>query len=192
MEAITKYRNGKIYKITSPQTDKIYIGSTCANLKYRLSAHNTEYKNGTTITAKDILQFDDHKIELIEDYPCNEKYDLHLRERYHIEQNKDVVVNKMIPTKTRQEYRKEYHEKNKQKLNEQSKQYHEANKDKINERQRNTYYEKQDDRLAYATTYREQNKDKMNAAKRERIVCPTCGTEMSKNSLARHNKRKHQ
>ena len=39
------YSNGKIYKITSNQTDKIYIGSTILSLEKRLVGHKTECKS---------------------------------------------------------------------------------------------------------------------------------------------------
>ena len=38
------YQNGKIYKIVSNQTDKIYIGSTaCPRLCTRLAQHKSNY-----------------------------------------------------------------------------------------------------------------------------------------------------
>jgi hypothetical protein len=34
-----------IYKITSPNTDKVYIGSTVRELKYRMSQHMSNFNN---------------------------------------------------------------------------------------------------------------------------------------------------
>ena len=39
-----EYSNSKIYKITSPSTEKIYIGSTTQSLSYRLQNHIKIYK----------------------------------------------------------------------------------------------------------------------------------------------------
>lgn len=79
------YQNGKIYKITSSQTDLIYIGSTVEKLNLRFAHHKHQFKkniNGTK--SKEILKYDDAKIELIESYPCNSKEDLFKREREYI------------------------------------------------------------------------------------------------------------
>ena len=43
----------------------------------------------------------DYAIVLIENYPCNNKEELHRRERYHIESNE--CINKRIPTRTPKE-----------------------------------------------------------------------------------------
>ena len=40
-----EFLQGKIYKITSTLTDKIYIGSTCKDLKERLKDHKANYIN---------------------------------------------------------------------------------------------------------------------------------------------------
>lgn len=37
------YQKSKIYKITSSQTDKIYIGSTIKTLSVRFAKHKTDY-----------------------------------------------------------------------------------------------------------------------------------------------------
>ena len=115
------YQNGKIYKIHSYQTDKIYIGSTTQPLCKRFTNHKTDLKKNTTVTSKEILKYDDVMITLIETYQCNDKNELEKRERYHIENNN--CVNKQIPTRTGKEYR----DSNKDML----KQYRLDNQDKI-------------------------------------------------------------
>jgi hypothetical protein len=155
-----KYQLGKIYKLTSEHTNKIYIGSTCEKLlSRRLSKHNTGYngwKNGTyTYTTSFVLfELGLVQITLLEDYPCNTKEELISRERHWIELHLDILVNKNIPTRKSLEYRqinkekinqrsKEYqkanYEANKDKISEQRKQYYEANKDKIKEQKRQSY-----------------------------------------------------
>ena len=59
----------KIYKLTSEQTPKVYIGSTKLNLNTRFILHKTKYKNKVKyITANEILQYDDCKIELVKPF----------------------------------------------------------------------------------------------------------------------------
>jgi hypothetical protein len=147
MEVNNKYQRGKIYKIISPHTDKIYIGSTCEQyLSQRLGGHKGNYKRFleekkvSYTTSFKLLELGDVEIILIESYPCNSKDELHSRERYYIDLNKDIIVNKFIPTRKIKEYRenskeirKQYLEKNKDKIREQVKQYIENHKDEIRE-----------------------------------------------------------
>jgi hypothetical protein len=119
-----KYSRGKIYKITSSQTDKIYIGSTINPLHRRLIYHHCNIKRGSGVNSKAILKYDDAVIILIEDYPCKSKNELHRRERYHIE-NSENVINKIIPTRTK----KEWKQINSETIRLKSKVYREKNKE---------------------------------------------------------------
>ena len=96
-------KQGKIYKVVSPSTEACYIGST--NLKYlsmRFSRHRADAKTGAK-RYKDLFDYNDARIELLEDYPCSSREALLFRERYWIE-NTPNVVNKQNPITTRREY----------------------------------------------------------------------------------------
>lgn len=128
------YQQGKIYKICSNQTEKIYIGSTCRSLNHRLSLHKSALKKWKQqgliykYSSFELLdKYDDCYIELIELYPAKDKKDLFNRERYYIEQNINLVINKNIPNQNS----KEYYEKNKDKFIYNMKNYYKKNKDKI-------------------------------------------------------------
>jgi hypothetical protein len=115
---MVNYNNSKIYKIVSPQTDKIYVGSTTKDkLCQRMAQHRAIYKRYLNdkerdyITSFEILKYEDAIIILIEAFPCNTKDELHARERYWIE-NTANCVNKFIPTRNKKEYNKYYREKN--------------------------------------------------------------------------------
>lgn len=119
-----KYQNAKIYKITSSQTNDVYIGSTCTfQLCDRLSGHKRHFRryiNGKYhyVTSFEVIQYDDAIIKLIEMFPCNNRNELHIRERYWIEKTHSCI-NKVIPTRSH----KEYKEKNRDKILEQKKEY---------------------------------------------------------------------
>ena len=76
------YKNGKIYKIISKLTDKIYIGSTTASLEARFKQHKQKYRdyllNRTKkyISSFEILKCDDAVIILLQNYSCNNKKEL--------------------------------------------------------------------------------------------------------------------
>ena len=99
-------QKGKIYKLVSFQTNKCYIGSTTVDyLSKRLTQHKCHLEKGLlALTNIEITKSDGCKIVLIENYPCNDTYELRARERYWIEQEPNYV-NKMPPTRTKKEHR---------------------------------------------------------------------------------------
>jgi hypothetical protein len=127
-----KYHNGKIYKITSPSTDKIYIGSTTKKLDERLRKHKYDYKGFLNkkhhnVTSFEIIKYDDAKIELVKSVFCSNKKELEQKEGIYITLYRDIVVNKCVAGRSIKEYRKA----NKDKITEIAKEYYETNKDKI-------------------------------------------------------------
>lgn len=101
------FKFAKIYKITSPNSNKIYIGSTCDDLNKRLTKHKGNYKtylkgNYNYVTAFEILKNPNAQITLLENYPCKNEKELHEREKKWIE--KYDCINKVIPTQTKEEY----------------------------------------------------------------------------------------
>lgn len=128
------YQNGKIYKIISYQTDKVYIGSTAQPLSARLGSHRRKlksFKNGTYhyVSSFEILKYEDHKIILIENYPCNSREELLSRESHYIKITD--CVNKKIEGRTQNQWR----EDNKDYIKERDRKYREENKDKIKQKQ---------------------------------------------------------
>ncbi len=112
------YQEGKIYKIVSLQTDKIYIGSTTQRLTKRKIEHKANYNSYLkgkyrNTTSFEIMKLEDVDIILLESFPCDTKEQLLLRERYYIQNTKNCV-NKTIPMRTRKEYNKDNKDKIKQ------------------------------------------------------------------------------
>jgi len=92
-----KYDYGKIYKIQS--NNGLYIGSTIQKLEKRLDEHKRAYalyKNGTGkyITSFQILPGENLKIELVENFKCNDLKDLWNREAEIIRSYGKSCVNK--------------------------------------------------------------------------------------------------
>ena len=114
---MSKYIQGKIYKLTSSQTDKVYIGSTIKSLNDRFSNHKYNYKRWLKsqmdkITSYDLLQYEDVKIELIKEFPCDTKKELEKEEGKLILENN--CVNKHVAGRTKKESNKIYRHKNKE------------------------------------------------------------------------------
>ena len=106
---------GKIYKITSDATDKIYIGSTCKELRHRLQDHKANYINHKKgiykgkVRSFELMELNGTvKIELLEACQCNTKKELLQKEYDYIKQNRTVCLNKNNPIGLTEEEQKEY------------------------------------------------------------------------------------
>lgn len=81
------YKWTKIYKISSPQTEFVYIGYTIQTLNSRFCQHKEDQK----CFSREILYFDDAKMELVENYPCNTKEEAESREKWWMLQYPNCV-----------------------------------------------------------------------------------------------------
>jgi len=113
---MVNYQNGKIYKIISENTKYIYIGSTAHKyLSARLRKHLENYrlwlkqKDGYT-SSFCILAFDCYKIVLLENYPCNTRSELRIREQYWLDKKKKICINECAAfvRLSKKEYNKQY------------------------------------------------------------------------------------
>jgi len=157
------YQNGKIYMLESKEGGVRYYGSTVQTLKERLRQHK---KQKGYITSQEVLKYDDCKIILVVNYPCNSRKELETKEREYIENNE--CVNKQIPTRKHREYYKKYYEEKKDEILQKHKEYREKNRDKITQKYKE-YYDEKKDRIF------------------EKIICP-CGAESTKHHIRRHEK----
>jgi predicted RNA-binding Zn-ribbon protein involved in translation (DUF1610 family) len=122
-----------IYKITSPNTDLVYVGQTNKTLKWRFQKHHSSYKawlagkpKAIYCTSYKVLEHGDARIELIEetddeDYwinaipnTCNERRGLFDRAAYS----------------------RAYREENKEEINARASVHYAENKEEINARRR--------------------------------------------------------
>ena len=93
---MSKYKTGKIYRIYCDGSNKYYIGSTINSLESRLSGH--KYYNNMCASKESVNNSKYYvNIELLENYPCNNRNELLLRETEWIKKNIQNVVNKEIP-----------------------------------------------------------------------------------------------
>jgi len=171
------YSNGKIYKISNDYNNEIYVGSTCDTIVKRFSCHKLEArkehnKHKPLYKLINEIGFDRFRIELIEDYPCEDKYQLRQREGHFIREF--GTMNMKIDGRTRKEYQEIWYEKNK-----------ETEKEKRKEK----YYENIEKEQENNKKYREKNKDVLNEKKREKVYCAACDCWFNKCGQARHNNR---
>lgn len=185
------YQNGKIYTIRSrSRPDLVYVGSTMQGLAMRFGEHNRKYRKWVDdgkhdLTSFRVIEIGDAYVELLENFPCNTREELHAREGYHMREIE--CVNKHIMGRTPREYRqdnkerlnmirrdyykankeilnaksKEYHIENKEDISAQRKQYREINRDEINLKQRNDYIKNREVHIVKVKEYAAKNKDKI-------------------------------
>lgn len=117
---MVNYQLGKIYKIVDLDSNKCYVGSTCEpTLARRLAKHVGDYKQylkgkGKYISSYIVLAQDDYDIVLLENYPCNNKDELHSRERHYSQLIPCVNKNKnqgLINEMGQKEYKKQHSQK---------------------------------------------------------------------------------
>jgi len=173
-----KYENSVIYKIKHNEDyddTNIYVGST-SNFKNRKNQHKTNCNNVNLIAynylvyqyIRDNGGWNNWVMIPIEQYPCNSKKELEIKERHHIDLLRPAL-NKYIPTRTDKEYR----EDNKEILAEKKKKRYENNKEIINQKNKE---------------YKKANKEQLKEKGKEKVICDHCGGEYRKYDLKRHQR----
>ena len=157
--------DGIIYKITDLDTKKYYIGSSKHTLDCRVKGHKRlfeSFKKGKSYycASYEILESDNYKVDVIEQYPCNTKKELERREGELIKEGKlngGYCVNLNIPGRTN----KEYYQDNRDKLNALQKKYREDNREYYKEYRKEWQKDNREYRKKYDKEYREENRDKI-------------------------------
>lgn len=183
---MSDYSKGKIYCLYSENLNEVYVGSTTNSLCERLAHHNHHYKNDNQKKTTSCILYNYGEkicIKLLENFPCNSKNELELKEREWIEKTENCV-NKLIPTRDWKErrannieahnqYMKKYREENAEAIKEKEKAYKEANKQKASEQHK---------------IWVAANAERIKANRQTIITCEVCGEQTSKGNKWRHDK----
>lgn len=136
--AENKYSNGRVYYIENLVTNEKYVGSTTKPLERRFSDHKACLKAGKDKNRKIYAAIEEHGIQnfdinLIEEYPCNSKKELRLREAHYIMLFDTIEhgYNKNLPIVDVDEktYKYEWYESNKERILEMRKSWYEKNRE---------------------------------------------------------------
>ncbi len=169
-------KNSCIYKIVckDPTITDFYIGST-TNFKRRCNDHRYAYEEQKTNRKvyefiRNNGKFDNWKIIIIEQYPCDDLKQLHIRERYWIETLKSTL-NTFLPYYTPEE------KKERQKLR--STKSYKANKIRLKEKYANQPEEQHTKCLIKSHTYYNDNKEELLRIKRKKHRATVVGKEIN-------------
>ena len=121
------YSQAKIYKVSNDFNSDIWIGRTCDTLIKKFSVHKADAIRNLRkdCVLHNLIRehgFDRFRIQLIEDFPCEDLYQLRQRQGHYIRELK--AINKYADDK-------DYYEKNKEHINERYKEY--AQKSEVKE-----------------------------------------------------------
>lgn len=110
-------QQARIYKISSPEVDKFYIGSTTQTLNQRLVLHVRHYNlyvqgKFNYVSSFDLIKTGNFKIELIEEFEFENNLQMRKYEQLYLELFKNEVLNKRNAIFDK----KEYIEKNAEKI----------------------------------------------------------------------------
>jgi len=164
---------GRVYRINVNEND-FYIGSTIKKLNDRQSQHNIRLKENIrknklyetcrlhNITKISLILIEEQEIEDIKEIR-------QLENKYIKELQPSLNCYIAYTELTREEYNKEYYDKNK----EYHKEYNKENKSKLKE---------------YHKKYWQNNKDKISERQTEKITCDICNSIVSRINILRHKK----
>jgi len=194
---MVNYQNSIIYKICCKDINikDIYVGSTANALRVRKSVHksscnNENDKRYNLYVYKFIREnggWDNWDVVLVENVKCENKQELHKRERFHIEEL-SAELNKVIPNRSQ----KEYYDKNRELLLEQKKEYYVNNKEEIAKKNKQYRQDNKEQIEEHKKQYYLNNKDKIEEHKKQKFDC-VCGGKYTLTHKARHLKtNKHQ
>jgi hypothetical protein len=149
----------KIYNIDEPE--KFYVGSTANSIWRRLYTHKVQSKISKAFFYTEInrLGWDKFNIEVIENFPCNNKQELFAEEeRIRSETNAYYNTNRAYLTEEqRKEWIKEYDKKRKD--------YFKNYRDEHKEHYKNYRDEHKEETKEYDKRYRDENKEKIKKRK---------------------------
>ena len=189
------YQKGKIYRVWDRSYNQCYIGSTCESLSQRMSCHRSKYKrylNSGSSERKAVFDlFDEYGvenciIELLENFPCYSKAELHAREG--LQQRENDCINKLIAGRSK----KQYYEDHKEETKEYKQQWYIENKEHHANKSRENYEANREAIIEQKKQYYKEHKQEIQQRKQQNITCE-CGDTIRKVCLPRHLKSvKHQ
>ena len=160
-----RYESSKIYKLVC-EDGFYYYGSTTSTLANRLSKHKTNSKIENSKLYRHIKPngWDKVSIQLIEDFPCQNKQALLQKENEYILSGKDdkLCLNTIQSHSTPEERkmtRQTQRNNSRDVINEKARIYREQNKEKIKESMKKWYDENKEEQSNKYKQYQKDNKD---------------------------------
>jgi hypothetical protein len=177
----TDYSKTVIYKIVCNDLNvtDVYVGHT-TNFRNRKNHHKSSCSNENSkdynLKVYQVIRensgWGNWSMIEIEKYPCNDGNEARKKERYWFE-ILNANMNSVVPSRTSNEYiytnrenRKEYLEKNKEKINKQRRVYNEEHKEELKEKSRTYREEHREEMKEKLRKYQDEHREELNEKKR--------------------------
>ena len=183
------YANGKIYRILQDNEKTVYVGSTSQALSARMAQHRKDVKRHPEWKLYKLMAevgIEHFHIELISDFPCERKEQLHAEEGRHIRLHNtltdggnmnmagrsvkqyyadnldriktDMKVYNESHKEVKHEYNTKYYSANKDKILQGCKVYYDANQVSILEEKKTYYMAHKEEKATYNRAYIDEHK----------------------------------
>jgi len=179
---MVNYSKAIVYKLCckDPEITDIYVGSTCDKYTRKnqhksncTNSNSKEYNNYVYQFIREHGNCTNWDMLPIEVYPCENKTELIIRERYWFEKL-GATLNSIYPQRDIKDTHKDYRERNKTKISKQKREYTQKNKDKV--------------RKWSATSY-DKNKEKIRERQNKngavKTICE-CGSSFRRDNKSQH------
>lgn len=141
---MTNYSKTMIYKIicNDPEVTDVYVGHTTdfrlRRNKHKSICNNNKSKHHNLLIYKIIRNnggWENWSMVVVEQFPCYDIYEAIAREGYWYKEL-NGTMNACVPSRTKKDSIKAYHQTNKEQIAEQRKQYRQINKEQIAEKKK--------------------------------------------------------
>jgi len=169
---------GRVYKISSPLGNEVYVGSTIQSLRQRFWNHKSNSNPTSSRELFDKYGIENCYIELIKEYIVCDKQHLKMYESLWILKCK--AINERIPFRIKFLSDKKYREEHK----EYNQQWRQEHKEEIKERSDRWRKENPD----YHKQWHQKHKDRINKQKETLINCEICNCKVRIHEIRRHER----
>lgn len=166
---------GRVYKIVSSKSNKVYVGSTFYPLTIRFNNHKSSYKrykNGklkTQCSSFDIFDSDgieNCKCEMIREYLVIDEHHLHAYEFLWMKKLHSVNIIEPMGKILKKQYNKLWREHNKEYIAETNAAYYEKNKERISKRSADYYQSNREHLLKKQKQYVNEHKEEIKSSRK--------------------------
>ena len=185
-----------IYKLSSKNTDEVYIGSTKNLLSTRLCIHEDDYYRERSKCGSGVhISAGEYCVEILEEIVYENDKQKRIREQFWMDKFprlsniRRAYLHDSLKKQRKKVSDKKYRESHKEQLKLKHCLYYKENKEELSAKAK-IYRDNNPELMKQQSKdYREKNYDEIKIKKAERKTCPQCGNMVSNSNMGRHKKK---